>query len=138
MDHNTALNVACDFEGYLVCQMPADTVKVELNIKMTRGKYMLHKDTCMRAERYCPWDRADRRSKIHKRKRTIRRELDSEIVTSNSETDVQTGKGFTHPPEIYTNLEFAKTITLTDTDNEVEGPNPNFIGEFLQGMCEKV
>ena len=48
MDHNTALKIICDFDGYLVCQMPADTVEVELKIKTTRGKYTLHKDTCMR------------------------------------------------------------------------------------------
>ena len=38
----------------LVCQMPADTVEMELKIKTTRGKYTLHKDTCMRTERYHP------------------------------------------------------------------------------------
>ena len=92
MDHNTALNVACDFDGYLVCKMPADTVVVKLKIKTTRGKYTLNKDTCTRTERYNPWNRADKRSKIHTRTRTTRREVDSEIVTSNSETDVQTGK----------------------------------------------
>ena len=138
MDHNTALNVACDFDGYLVCQMPADTVEMELKIKTTRGKYTLHKDTCMRTERYCPWDRVDKRSKIHTRRRTTRREVDSEIITSNSETNLQTGKGFTYSPEIYTNLEFAKTITLTDTNNDnVEITNPNFIGEFCKECLKK-
>ena len=131
MDHNTALNVACNFDGYLVCQMPADTVEMELKIKTTRGKYTLHKDTCMRTERYHPWDKADKRSKIHTRRRTTRREVESEI-TSNSETDIQTGKGFTYPPEIYTNLEVAKTIALTDTDNDdVEITTPNFSKEIL-------
>ena len=61
MDHNTALNFACNFNGYLVCQMPADTVEMELKIKTTRGKYTLHKYTCMRTERYHLWDRADER-----------------------------------------------------------------------------
>ena len=125
MDHNTALNVACDFDGYLVCQMPADTVEVELKIKMTRGKYTLNKDTCTRTERYHPWDRADKRSKIHTRRRTTRREVDSEMVRSNSETDIQNGKGFSYPPEVYTNPDLANTITLTDTDNDVEATNPN-------------
>ena len=56
--------------------MPANTVEVELKIKMTRGKYTLNKDTCMRTERYHPWDRVDKRSKIHtKRRRTTRREV---------------------------------------------------------------
>ena len=81
MDCNKALNVVCKFDGCLVCQMPADTVEV---------------DTCMRTERYHPWDRMDKRSKIHTRRRTTRREVESEI-TSNSETAIQTGKGFTYP-----------------------------------------
>ena len=137
MDCNTPLNVACDFDGYLVCQMPADTVEMELKIKTTRGKYTLHKDTCMRTERYHPWDRADKRSKIHTRRRTTRREVESEI-TGNSKTDIQTGKGFVYPTEIYTNLEFAKTITLTDTDNgDVEITNPNFIGECCKECVKK-
>ena len=97
MDHNTALNIACDFDWYLVCQMPADTVEMELKIKSTRGKYTLHKDTCMRTERYHQWDRVDKRPKIHTRRRTTRREVESEIITSNSETDIQTGKGFAYP-----------------------------------------
>ena len=62
MEHNTALNVLCDFNRYLVCQIPKNTVKVELKIKMTRGKYTLNKDTYSRTERYHPWDRADRRA----------------------------------------------------------------------------
>ena len=135
MDCNTALNVACNFNGYLVCQIPADTVGMELKIKTTRGKYKLHKDTCTRTGRYHPWDRVDKRSKIHTRRRTTRREVESEI-TSNSETDIQTGKGFAYPPEIYT--KFAKTITLTDTDtDDVEITNPNFIGEFCKECVKK-
>ena len=132
MECNTALNVSCDFDGYLVCQTPADTIEVELKIKMTRGKYTLNKDTCMRTERYCPWDRADKRSKIHTKRRTTRREVDSEVVRSNSETDIQNGNGFSYPPEIFTNPDFANTIPLTDTDNDVDVTNPNFIGEFCK------
>ena len=138
MEHNTALNVACDFNGYLVCQMPADTVEVELKIKMTRGKYTLNKDTCLRTERYHPWDRADKRSKIYtKRRRTTQREVDSETVSSNSEIDIQNGKGFLYPPEVYTNLDMANTIPLTDTDNDIEVTNPNFIGEFCKECMKK-
>ena len=110
IDHNTALNVACDFNGYLVCHMPADMVGMELKIKTTRGKYTLHKDTCTRTERYCLWERADKRSKIHTR-RTTRREVESEI-TSNSETDIQTGKGFAYPLKIFTILNLPKQYPL--------------------------
>ena len=133
MNSNTALNVTCDFNDYLVCQMPADTVQMELKIKIKRGKYALHKDTSTRTERYHPWERADKQSKFHT-KRT--REVKSE--TSNSETGVQMGKGFAHPPEIFTNPEFTKTIPLTDTDSEeVEVTNPNFIGEFCSECIKK-
>ena len=51
MKHNTALNVSCDFNGYLVCQIPKNTIEVELKIKTTRGKYTLNKDTYARTER---------------------------------------------------------------------------------------
>ena len=106
MKYNAALNVSCNFDGYLVCQMPTYMVEVELKIKITRGKYSLNKDMCTRTERYHPWDRM---SKIHtKRRRTTRREADTETVTTSSETDIQNGKGFSYPPEILTNLEFAK------------------------------
>ena len=43
-----------------------------------------------------------------------------------------------YPPQIYTGLEFAKTITLIDTDNDdVEITNPNFIGEFHKECVKK-
>ena len=136
IDHNTTLNVACDFNGYLVCQMQANIVEMDLKIKTTRGKYAFHKDTCTRTERYHQWDRTDKRSKIHTKRRTAR-EVESEI-TSNSETDIQMGTSFTYPPEIFINSEFAKTVTLTDTDNdEGEVTNPNFIGEFCKECVKK-
>ena len=110
--------------------MPANMVEMELKLKITRGKYTLNKDICTRTERYHPWDRADKRSKIHtRRRRTTRKEVDSEMVKSNSETDIQNGKGFSYPPEVYTNLDLANTILLTDTDNDVDVTNPNFIGD---------
>ena len=95
MNSNTTLNVACDFNGYLVCQMPTKMVEMELKIRTKRGKYTLHKDASTRTEGYHPWKRVDKKSKIHTKRRT--REVESE-VTSNSETDIQTGKGFTYPP----------------------------------------
>ena len=42
------------------------------------------------------------------------------------------------PQRLYTNLEFAKTITLTDTGNDdVVITNPNFIGEFCKECVKK-
>ena len=89
--------------------MPANTVEVELKIKTTQGKYTLSKDMCTRTERYHPWDRVDRRTKIHtKKRRAIRREADTETITTSSETDIQEREGFSYPPKVFTNPEFAK------------------------------
>ena len=30
MNTNTALNATCEFDGYFICKMPADTVEMEL------------------------------------------------------------------------------------------------------------
>ena len=120
--------------------MPTNIVEVELKRKTTQGKYTLNKDTCTRTERYHPWDRADRWTKIHtKRRRTIRREADTETITTSSETDIQDGEGFSYPPKVFTNPEFAKTIPLTESDDndEIEVINSNFIGEYCSKCAKK-
>ena len=132
MEHNTTLNLSCDFNGYLVCQMPKNMVEVDLKIKTTRGKYTFNKDTCTRTERYCPWDRVDIRAKIHtKKRRTNSKEVHVDTVDStNLETDIQDGEGFAYAPKIFTNTNYATTISLTESENsQVEVTNNNFIGE---------
>ena len=140
MEHNTTLNVSCDFNGYLVCQIPKNTIEVELKIKTNTGKYTLHKDTCTRTERYNPWDMIDRRAKIHtKKKRTNRKEMVSADMVdfTNSEMDIQDGEGFAYAPKIYTNSNYAITVPLTESeDNELELVPKNFIGENC-GECAK-
>ena len=83
----------------LVCQIPKNAVKVELKIKITRGKYTFAKNTCARTERYHPWDRGERRAKVHiEKRRTSRKEVGVETVDStNSETDIQDGEVFLLP-----------------------------------------
>ena len=44
------LNISCDFDGFLVCKIHKDVVKVELKIKTKCGKYMLLKDFYTRME----------------------------------------------------------------------------------------
>ena len=79
---NKALNIACDFQGYLVCQILDNMVEVELKIKTTRGKYTLIKDGHMRMEKYHAWDRVDRRGQVHsKRRRAPRREFTTRDTT---------------------------------------------------------
>ena len=139
MECNATVNISCDFNSYLVCQMPTNTVEVELKIKTTWGKYTLNKNMCTRRERYHPLDRADRRTKIHtKKRRKIRREADTETITTSSETDIQDGEGFSYPAKIFTNPEFAKTILLTELDDgEIEVIIPNFIGEACSKCAKK-
>ena len=51
MEMNKALNAACNFKGYLVCQILDSMVEVELKIKTTRGKYTLIKDAHARMKK---------------------------------------------------------------------------------------
>ena len=51
---------------------------------------------------------------------------------------LRNGEGFSYPPEILTNSEFAKIVPLTESDdNEVEVVNPNFIGEYCSECAKK-
>ena len=64
------LKATCDFkDGLLVCQVPKDVVEVELKVKTRWGKHTLIEDQHSRTEKFCPWDRADRRVMIKKKKR---------------------------------------------------------------------
>ena len=130
------MNVSCDFNGYLVFQILKNTIKVELKIKTTRGKYTLNKDPYTRTGRYSPWDRADRRAQIHTKKRKIdRREMvniDTPVDSSNPETNIQDGEGFAYAPKIFTNPNYALTL-----GNELEVINKNFIGEYCEGCATR-
>ena len=53
MAQNKALNATCNLNGSLYCQMPADTVEVEVKIKTKWVKYTLVQGDNSRTERYC-------------------------------------------------------------------------------------
>ena len=135
-EHNNALNVSCDLNSYLVCQIPKNMVEVELKIKTTRSKYTLNKDTCTRTENYHPWDRADRRAQIHTKKRRMDRgemvNIDTAIESSNSETDIQDGEGFVYTPKIFTNPNYALT-----EGSELEVIHKYFIGEYCEECAKR-
>ena len=141
MDNNQALSVTCDFNGFLVCQIPKNTVKVELKIKTTRGKYTLNKDTYTRTERYHPWNRANRRAQIHTKKRTPRREavnMDTPVDSTNSKTDIEDGEGFAYAPKVFTNPEYAAIVPQTETEGSDLGVvHSNFIGEYCKKCIKK-
>ena len=135
MEQNKALNATCTLNGYLFCQMPASTIEVEVKIKNKWGKYTLTQDTSSRTEKYCSWDRADRRASIHTRKtRTPRRTTVSTDVNTNSETEVPNGEGFGYPPNVFTDPRYAAHLSPTnDEQSTPEETRKDFIGDY----CEK-
>ena len=52
MNQPKPLSIIVDFQGYLVCQIPADALEVELKIKTKWGKFTLHTDQFTRTEKY--------------------------------------------------------------------------------------
>ena len=51
MNQPRQLSVACNFQGFLVCQMPMDAIEDELKIKTKCGKLTLHTDQHTRTEK---------------------------------------------------------------------------------------
>ena len=133
---NKTLNATCNLNGYLFCRMPDNALEVEVKIKTRCGKYTLFQDTYTCMEKYCSWDRADRRSSIHtRRRRTPQMEVMSSNnnTNTNSETEVPVGEGLGYPPQVVTDLEFVANISNTeDKLSNVEENRLNFIGEYCK------
>ena len=123
------LNATCNLDGYLFCRMPGDTLEIEVKIKTKWGKYTMFQDNYTWTEKYCSWNRADRRSSVWtRRRRTPQREtIVSNQDNTNSETNVPVGQGFTDP-------EFAVEIHHTEEEEEVN--NDKFIGNYCE-ICNK-
>ena len=134
---NKTLNATCDLDGYFFCRMPDNALEVDVKIKTIWGKYTMFQDTYPHTEKYCSWDRADRRSSVHtRRRRTPQREvIMSSNDNTNSETDVPVGEGLGYPHKVVIDPEYAANISHTEEEelNNVEGNRSNFIGEY----CEK-
>ena len=52
MNQPQPLSESLDFQGYLLCQIPKDALKVKLKIKTKWGKFTLHTDQLTRTEKY--------------------------------------------------------------------------------------
>ena len=66
------LNASCNFQdGLLICELSRDTVEVVLKEKTKWVKHTLIEDQYCRTEKFCPWDRADRRAKINTRRKRV-------------------------------------------------------------------
>ena len=117
---NKTLNATCNLHGYLFCRMPADTLEVEIKVKTKWGKYSMFQDTYTCTEKYCIWDRADRRRSMQtRRRRTPHREVrSSHDDNTMSETDVPVGQALRYLPQVFTDPGFAATVPQTEEEEE--------------------
>ena len=136
--NNKMLNATCDFDGHLLCRMPEDTLEVEIKVKTKWGKHTMFQDTYTWTEKFCSWDRADRRSNVHtRRRRTPQREVCSSHDNTTSETDISVGEGFIYPLQVFTDPKFVVTVPHTEEEDEVsnnveESRNNSFIGNYCE------
>ena len=121
------LEVSCDFNGFLVCKLPKDVVQVELKIKTKWGKYALLKDFHSRTEKYRPWKRADKCTRIHSQRRMPcqgRAKDPHDSVDNTTSTDsglyIPTGYGKGYPPKVFTNPNYLQNDSNANSDTEVE------------------
>ena len=66
---NKSLSAICDLDGYLFCRMPTEALEVEIKIKTKWEKFSMPQDTHTKTEKYCAWEKADKRSNVRTRKR---------------------------------------------------------------------
>ena len=97
----------------------------------------MFQDTYTLTEKFCSWDRADRRSNVHtRRRRTPQREVHSSHDNTTFETDIPVGEGFGYPPQIFIDPEFVVTVPHTveeeEVSNNVEGSRNKFIGNYCE------
>ena len=122
MNQPQPLSISVDFQGYLVCQIPADALEVELKIKTKWAKLTLHTDPITRTEKYRAWKKANR-CKIHSRRRICLSNFHLNI-SSDSSMFINHGQGLGYPPIIFLD---------SDSDQEFP-PHIPYIGRLLQNM----
>ena len=148
---NKQLNASFNFQnGLLVCELTGDTVEVVLKVKTKWGKPTLIEDRYSRTEKFCPWDRADRRVRINTRRRRMPRHTQDpysnkndtkgdSVESTESGMYIQTGKGFSYPPFIFTDPEHAINIPNSDTvDGVTERPQlDSYVGDYCEECVTK-
>ena len=69
-----------------------------------------------------------------RRRRTPQREIvsSSHHTNTNSETDIHTGEGLGYPPQVFTNLEFAATVSNSGNELDNIESRQNFIGKYCE------
>ena len=110
MNQPQPLCISLDFQGYLVCQIPADALEVELKIKTKWGKFTLNMDQFTRTEKYRARRKANR-CKIHSRRR--KHLSNSHLnIPSDSSMFINHGQRFRYPPKPF-----------IDSDSDQEFPH---------------
>ena len=134
---NKSLKSTCDLDRYLFCKMPAETLEVEIKVKTKWGKFSMLQDIHTRTEKYCAWEKADRRSNVRTRKRkTPCREMTNMQTENNtSETDVPIGQGFRYPPQVFTHPKYAAVVSHMKEEEE-QAVNNTFLGRYCE-FCDK-
>ena len=104
------LEVSCDLNGYLMCTMLKDVVEVEMKIKTKWGKYTLLRDFHTMTEKYRPWERADKCTRIYSQRRTTcqTKTIDPQDSAGNTTSTysgmyIPTGHSRGYSPRIFTN-----------------------------------
>ena len=135
---NKSLHATCDLDGYLFCRMPAEALEVEIKVKTKWGKFSMFQDTYTKTEKYCAWERADRRCSVStRRRRTPHRDVRSSHAEDNatSEIDVPVGQGLRYPAQVFTDPKYTAVVTQTEEEEEQAGNN-KFLGRYCE-FCNK-
>ena len=136
MNQLQQLNISCDFNGYLVSQMPQDVVEVELKTKTKWGKFTLLNDFHTRTEKYRPWSRASCRVRIHSRRRQPHHDKTEEPhypVSTDSGTFITNSYRMGYPPKIFTSPNYVDS----DTDIETILPHTINLDEYCWTCISK-
>ena len=120
---NKSLYTTCNLDGDLFCKMPAEALEVEIKIKTKWGKFSMLQDIHTRTEKYCAWEKADRRSNVRTRKRKAlcRKVTNMQTKDNTSETDVPVGQGFRYSPHVFTDPKYAAAVPHTEEEEKEQG-----------------
>ena len=103
MDQPQQLSSSCNFQGFLVCQIPKDVIEVELKIKTKWGNFTLHTNQQTRTEKYRPRKNVSH-CRIHSRRRLSSCETTGKPhlnCLTDSGTFINSGQGMGYPPKIF-------------------------------------
>ena len=128
---NKSLNATCDLNKFLICKMPAGALEVQIKVKTTWGKFTMIQDTHTSMEKYHMWEKAQRCHIKSRKRKTPHKTSSMQTEDDASDTDIPTGQGFGYPPQIFTDLTYAASMTHMESENEVKQVR-KFLGEYCE------